>query len=36
MIHYDHGNSYEGKYLIEADLQFRGLVYYHYGEKHGG
>jgi hypothetical protein len=31
-----HGNSYKGKHLIGAGLQFRGLVYYHHGRKHGG
>jgi hypothetical protein len=30
-----HGNSYKGKHLIEAGLQFRGLVYPCHGRKHG-
>ena len=34
--HHDHGNSYKGKHFTGAGLQFRGLVYYHYGRKHGG
>ena len=34
--HHDHDNSYKGKHLIGAGLQFRGLVYYHHGRKHGG
>ena len=34
--YHDHGNSYKGEHLIEAGLQFRGLVYYHRGRKHGG
>lgn len=33
---HDHGNSYEGKHLIEDGLQFRGLVHYSYGGKHLG
>ena len=33
--HHDYRSSYKGKYLIEADLQFRRLVYYHHGGKHG-
>ena len=33
--HHDHSNSYKGKYLIGAGLQFRGLVPYYPGEKHG-
>ena len=32
--HHYHGNYYKGKSLIGADLQFRGLVYYHNGRKH--
>jgi hypothetical protein len=34
--HHNHGNSYQRKHLIGAGLQFRGLVHYHYGRKHGG
>jgi hypothetical protein len=33
--HRDHGNSYKGKHVIGAGLQFRGLVYYHHGGKPG-
>jgi hypothetical protein len=33
--HHEHGNSYKGKHLIGAGLQFRGLVHYHHGRKHG-
>jgi hypothetical protein len=33
--HHHHGNSYKGKHLIGAGLQFRGLVHYHHGGKHG-
>lgn len=33
--HYDYGNAYKRKHLIRADLQFRGLVHYHLGGKHG-
>ena len=33
---HDHGNSYKGKHVIGASLEFRGLVYYHHGWKHGG
>ena len=32
---HDHGNSYKGKHLIEAGLQFGGLVHYHHCGKHG-
>ena len=32
--HHDHSNSY--KEFIGAGLQFRGLVHYHHGRKHGG
>ena len=32
--HHGHDNSYKGKYLIGADLRFRGLVHYHHGGKH--
>ena len=31
-----HGNSYKGKHLIGAGLQFRGLVHCHHGWEHGG
>jgi hypothetical protein len=30
-----HINSYKGKHLIGASLQFRSLVHSHHGEKHG-
>ena len=33
--HHDHGNSYERKHLVGAGLQFRGLVHYLHGVKHG-
>ena len=33
--HCDHDNSYKGKHLIGAGLQFRGLVHYGHGGKHG-
>jgi hypothetical protein len=33
--HCDHGNTYEGKHLIGAGLQFRGLARYHHGGKQG-
>jgi hypothetical protein len=33
--HHDHNNFYKGKHLIQAGLQFRSLVYYCYGIKHG-
>jgi hypothetical protein len=33
--HCSHRNSYKGRYLIGAGLQFRGLVHYHHGRKHG-
>ena len=33
--HHDHGNSYKGKHLIGAGLQFRSLVCCHHGKKHG-
>jgi hypothetical protein len=29
------GNSYKEKQLSGAGLQFRGLVHYHHGRKHG-
>jgi hypothetical protein len=28
---HDHGNCYKGKHLIEAGLQFRGLINYQHG-----
>ena len=31
----DHGNSYKGKHLFVADLQFRGLFHCPHGRKHG-
>ena len=34
--HYENYDSYEGKHLIGADLQFRGLVRYHHGGWHAG
>ena len=33
--HRDQDNSYKGECLIRAGLQFRGLVHYHHGRKHG-
>ena len=33
--HYDHSTSYKGKHFIGAVLQFRGLVDYFHGGKHG-
>jgi hypothetical protein len=33
--HHVHSNSYKGKHLTRAGLQFRGLVPYQYGRKHG-
>jgi hypothetical protein len=33
--YHDQGNSYKGKLLVGAGLQFRGLVCYNYGGKHG-
>jgi hypothetical protein len=30
-----HGNSYKGKHLIEAGLEFKGLVHCHHGWKNG-
>jgi hypothetical protein len=33
--HHDHSNSYKGKHLVEAELQFRDLVHYGLGGKHG-
>jgi len=32
---HDHGNSYKGQHLIGAGLQFRDLVHYGHGRKHG-
>ena len=32
--HHDHSSSYKG-HLTGAGLQFRGLVHYHHGRKHG-
>lgn len=32
----DHDNSYKGKHLIGAGVQFRGLVHYHHSGKHDG
>jgi hypothetical protein len=34
--HHDRSSSYKGKHLIGTGLQFRGLVHYHRGRKHGG
>jgi hypothetical protein len=34
--HHDRGNSYKGKHLIGAGLQFGGLVHYHHGRRDGG
>ena len=34
--HHGHDNSYKGKLLIEAGLQFRGLILYHHGGWHVG
>ena len=33
--HSDHDNSYKGKHLIGSGLQFKGLVHYCHGRKHG-
>lgn len=33
--HHDHVNLYRSKAFIDACLQFRGLVYFHYGGKYG-
>ena len=33
---HSHSNSYKGKHLIGAGLQFGGLVHYCHGKKHGG
>jgi hypothetical protein len=35
MKHHDHSNFYKGKYLLGTGLQFRGLVQYYHGGKHG-
>lgn len=32
---HDHRNSYKGRHLIEAALQFRGLVHCHHGMDNG-
>ena len=32
--HHDHGNSYKGKHLTGAGLEFRGLVHDHHVRKH--
>lgn len=34
-VQHDHGNSYIEKHLIGVHLQFRGLVPYQQGGKHG-
>ena len=34
--HCDHSNSYKGKHLTGAGLQFSDLVHCHHGGKHGG
>ena len=34
--HHVHSNSYEGKHLTGAGLQFRVLVHCHPGRTHGG
>jgi hypothetical protein len=33
---HDGGNPLKGKHVIGDGLQFRGLVQYHHGRKHGG
>jgi hypothetical protein len=33
--HQNHANSHKETHLIGAGLQFRGLVHYHHGGKHG-
>jgi hypothetical protein len=33
--HHDHSNYFKEKHLIGASLQFRGLIYYQHGRKHG-
>jgi hypothetical protein len=35
MRHHDHNKSGKGKHLIGAGIQFRSLVHYHPGRKHG-
>ena len=34
--HHDRSTSYKGSHFIGAGLQFRGLVHYEHGGKHGG
>jgi hypothetical protein len=34
--HLDHRNSYKEKHLTGAIYNFRGLVHFHHGRKHGG
>lgn len=34
--HHDHGNSLKEKHSVVAGSQFRGLVHYYHGGKHGG
>ena len=34
--HYEHGNFYKENHLIGTGLQFRGLLHYCHGGKHGG
>jgi hypothetical protein len=34
--YHDCDNSYKGKHLIGAGLQFKGSVNYRHGRKHGG
>jgi hypothetical protein len=33
--HHEQCNSYKGKHLIGAGLQFQGSAHYHHGRKHG-
>ena len=33
--HHDHGSSYKGKHLSVVACNFRGLVHYRHGGKHG-
>ena len=33
--HFDHSNSYKKKHLIGTGLEFRGVVHYTHGRKHG-
>ena len=35
MKHHDQGNSHKIKNVIGVGLQFRALVHYHHGRKHG-